>query len=149
MVLHSLAHALGWSGFYLMPKINTSSLKNHSGVHEITKHPKIKVNDQMYDAISLDTASQVTIFKQKYCVDKIFISKGNHCICSSDERELCSDSRCKIASSKCDHFLDDMSIRSILSLADATNRHMVTIDTRIDDAFCAHTFKGIAHYGRT
>ena len=85
----------------------------------------------------LDSASQVIIFKQKDYVDKIFIAKGYQCIHSSGEGESCSDLRCKIAVIKGDHMFDEKSTSKILSLADDTNRHRVTMDANIDDAFYA------------
>ena len=39
-------------------------------MHGDQKYPKIKVKHQMDDAISLDSTSQATIFKQKDCVEK-------------------------------------------------------------------------------
>ena len=40
-------------------------------------------------------------------------------------------------------------MRSILSLADVTDSHRVTMDTSVDDAFCVHTTTGITRYGQT
>ena len=86
---HSGAHAFGWSRFHLWPKGDVSSFNEHkskskfAGVHEISNQPKIRVNHQMEDVILLDSVSQSTIFKQKDCVDNIFISKNDHCIHSS------------------------------------------------------------------
>ena len=70
-----------------------------TGVHGVLKHPKIKVNHQIDDVILLDVASQVTIFKQKDCVE-IFVSRkanilfilvatGNHAA-SYDEKSPAS-----------------------------------------------------------
>ena len=43
-------------------------------MHGVRTHPNIKVNHQIHDVISLDSVSQVTIFKQKNCVE-IFLSR--------------------------------------------------------------------------
>ena len=46
-----------------------------AGVHGVRKHPKIKVNNQMYDVIFLDIAPQVTIFKQNDNVDFFYLER--------------------------------------------------------------------------
>ena len=96
-----------------------------------------------------DNLSQATVFKQKDCVDNIFISKGNHWIHSSGDAELRIDLRCKIAGDKGDHALDEKLMSNILSLADVKDSHRLTMGTRIEDEFCACTSKGITRYGRT
>ena len=76
-------HMFGWSRSHLRPKGNSSSHKKlmekskFPGVYGIEKQPKIKVNHQMDDVIFLDSASQVTIFKQKDCIDKFLFRKAN------------------------------------------------------------------------
>ena len=64
----------------------------------------------MDDVILLDSASQATMFKQKDCVENIFIAKGHQCIHSSDDGELCGDLRCKTADIKGDHMFDEKSM---------------------------------------
>ena len=82
---HSRAHTFGCSRVHLRPKGSASSHKKHktkekfTRVRRVEKQPKIKVNHQMSDVILLDSVLQATIFKQKYFVDKMFISKGKHC----------------------------------------------------------------------
>ena len=120
-----------------------------TGAYGVQNRPKTKVNHQMNDAISLDSVSQVTIFNQKDCVDKIFISKGKHCIQSSSTGELCSNLRCKISGTKGDHVFEKESMRNIVSLVDATDSHRMTMETNVDDAFCVHASKGITRCGRT
>ena len=90
-------HTFSWSGVRLRPKDNVSNYKKtrrkakFAGVHGVREHPKIKVSHQMDDVILLDSASHTTIFKQKDCVEKIFISKEKDCIHSSGDGELCSN----------------------------------------------------------
>ena len=84
--------------------------------------------------------SQVTIFKQKYYVEKI-ISKGKHCINSSGDRESCIKLQCEISSIKGDHVLDEYSISSIFSLADTEDSCRVTMGTSVYGVFCSHTSK--------
>ena len=60
------------------------------GVRKVKKElTKIKANYQMDDFILLDSASQVTIFKQKDHVGKIFIAKVNHCTNYSGDGKSC------------------------------------------------------------
>ena len=73
MVEHSGAHIFGWSRVYSRPKGNMSSHKDMSkrnskmsevkfaGLCEATKHPKIKVNNHMRDAILLESVCQAII----------------------------------------------------------------------------------------
>ena len=81
IVTHSGARTLGWSRAHLRPKGNVSNHKKSvrevkfAGVHGFRKHPEIKVNHQMDDVISLCSASQVTIFKQKHCVEKNYFER--------------------------------------------------------------------------
>ena len=44
---------------------------------------------------------------------------------------------------------DENSLSNILSLADVTDSHRVTMDTHVDDAFHVHTSKGVTRYERT
>ena len=38
---------------------------------------------------------------------------------------------------------------NILSLADVTDSHKVTMDISVNDLFCVHNAKGVTRYGRT
>ena len=77
--MHSGDQALSSSGAHLRPKGNVSSHENHeskvnfTGVRRVAKKTKIKVNHQMSDLILSDSSSKATIFKQKYCIDRMFI----------------------------------------------------------------------------
>ena len=68
-VLHSGSHTLSWSGSHSRPKGSVSSYEKHdpkvkfTGVHGVSKQPKIKVNRQMDDVISLGSACQATVLK--------------------------------------------------------------------------------------
>ena len=93
---HSRDHTFGWSRVNLRHKSNVSSCEKQkpksklTGVCGVAKQTKIKVNHQMNDVILLDSVSQVTIFKQKHCVNKMFGLKGKCCAHSSGDGELCS-----------------------------------------------------------
>ena len=113
-------------------------------MHGAKNLPKIRVNHQMNDVILLDSASQVTIFKQKDYVEIIFISKRKHCTQFSGEGKSCSYLRYKIAGAKGDHMFDEESMSKILFLVDAIGSHRVVMDTIFDDTFHARTTKGIA-----
>ena len=76
-------------------------------------------------------------------------SKGKHCTHSSGDGESCSKLRCKIVGIKGDHFLDENSMRNILSLADVADRFRVKMKTSVDDEFFAQASKGVSLRGRT
>ena len=71
IVTHCEEYTFDWHGVHLRPKNSASSHKNDiskvkcSGMHEVTKKTKIKVNHQMDDLISLHSASQANKLKQK------------------------------------------------------------------------------------
>ena len=75
-------------------------------MREVTKQPKIKVDHQMDDFILLESASQVTNFKRNYRADKIFILRGDQCICSSDGGHSYNDLRCELEGIKGNHMFD-------------------------------------------
>ena len=135
---HALVRALGWCGVHLRPNGNVSKhmaqvkKEKFTGVCGVQNCPKIKFNHQTNDVVSLDSSSQVNIFKQKDCVDKKIISIGKHCIQSSGDGDSCSNLRCKISGIKGDHMLDEESMINILSLADVTDSHRVTMGTSVD-----------------
>ena len=56
---------------------------------------------------------------------------------------------CEIIGIKGDHILDENSMSNILSLSHVADSFGVTIDTSIDDAFCAHASIGITHHRHT
>ena len=88
-------------------------------------------------------------FEQKYCVDNIFIFKNDNCTHSSGKGKSCSHVRYKISGVKGNNMLDEDSMRSILSIAEVKDGHRATMETRIDNEFCAYASKVITCYGRT
>ena len=137
------AHTFGWSDAHLRPRGNVSNCKKHigdvkfSGARGVRKQPKIKVNHQMDDVISLDSASHVTIFKQKDHVKNI--SKDKHWIYSSGEGGSCSKLVCKISGIKGDNVLEKNYMSNRLSLACVAESHRVTMGKIFDDSFSANT----------
>ena len=67
----------------------------------------------MGDAILLESASQVIIFIQKDCADKIFIAKGYLCAYSSGDGESRTDLQCKIVGIKGDYMFYEKSMSNV------------------------------------